>query len=114
MPEQRDTYKVIIYYRGQSGAHKIRPVVILNDLGNNLFTIAEITSVSPKNPPKPYDRFKEQIINWEQCGLNEPSWVKCFEENVHNIDIRRLHEKIGVMDSQDFENAIMNIYYNNN
>ncbi|HBW38769.1 type II toxin-antitoxin system PemK/MazF family toxin [Desulfosporosinus sp. BICA1-9] len=113
MPERRDIYTAIIYYRGQSGASKLRPVVILNELENNIVTIAEITSVPPKKNPGFYDKFKEEIVNWEKCGLAEPSWVKCFKENTHNINIGRLHDKIGVMDSQDFENAVMNMYYNN-
>lgn len=65
MPERQDIYTTIIYYRGQSGASKKRPVVILNILANNFVTIAEITSVPPKKNPGFYDKFKEEIVNWE-------------------------------------------------
>jgi len=66
------------------------------------YTVAEITSVPPKD--NYYSKFKEEIKNWQQCGLDEPSYVKC--KNIHNIKESRLYEKIGAM-----EDDLINILY---
>ncbi len=113
MPKIGDIYTVIIYYKGQSGNNKQRPVIITNTLNNGEYTIAEITSIPPKDPPIHHDKFKEPIVLWQECGLDQPSWVKCHKGNVHNIAGSRLHQYVGAMDSHDFQNAVMNIYYNN-
>ena len=83
MPDSGDVYTATIYFKGLSGNCKIRPVLVLNDLKNGWYTIAEITSVAPKNPPGYYDLFKEAIIKWQECGLDEPSYVKCNNNNIH-------------------------------
>lgn len=114
MPNIRDIYTARVYYRGHSGNNKPRPVLIINTLQNDMFTIAEITSVSPKDPPSYFDRFKEPILKWQQCGLDQESWVKCFKGNIHNVDGSRLHQHIGSMDVEDFNNAVMNIFTKNN
>ena len=72
MPDPRDIYLVKIYYKGQTGTFKTRPVLLINNLANDWVTIAEITSVPPKLPPSYYDKFKEPIINWIDCGLTSP------------------------------------------
>lgn len=112
MPNARDVYTAIIYYKGLKGDNKPRPVVIINTIDSNRCTIAEITSVPSKNPPNYFARFKVPILKWQECGLDEESWVKCFKENVHNISIDRLHQYIGTMDYQDFVNVVRNIYDN--
>lgn len=100
MPNIGDIYTAIIYFRGRSGNSKPRPVLVLNDLGNGFYTIAEITSKKPKNPPSYYDQFKEFINGWHKCRLDEPSYVKC--KNIHNIEGIRLHDYIGSMDYKEF------------
>lgn len=107
MPDSKDIYLVQIYYKGQLGAFKSRPVLILNTLGNGWVTIAEITSVPPKKPPSHYDKFKEPIIRWDAYGLANPSFIKC--KNIHNIETLRLFKKIGIMDDEEFMNIIEKI-----
>jgi len=104
MPESRDIYIVRIYYKGQSGTFKSRPILILNNLGNGWVTIAEITSVPPKQPPSYYDKYKEPIIKWAKYGLTELSFIKC--KNIHNIEESRLYRKIGTIDEDEFINII--------
>ncbi|MDD2402175.1 MAG: type II toxin-antitoxin system PemK/MazF family toxin [Clostridia bacterium] len=104
MPDIGDIYTAIIYFKGHSRNFKVRPVLVLNDLNNGWYTIAEITSISPKNPPGYYDLYKEPILNWQECGLNEPSFVKC--KNIHNVEEIRLHNKIGTMNYNDFINIV--------
>lgn len=113
MPNIGDIYTAIIYYRGSSGNSKLRPVLVINDLRNGFYTIAEITSVPPKNPPGYYDGFKEPIIKWQECGLDEASFVKCKSNNIHNIEGIRLHQHIGSIDSVDFSNIINKIIISN-
>lgn len=113
MPNIGDIYTAIVYYSGQSGNNKPRPVIITNVLNSDFYTIAEITSVPP-NPSGYFGKFKEPITKWQESGLDDPSWVKCYKGNVHNIHISRLHQYIGDMNKEDFQNAIKNIYYNNN
>lgn len=97
-----------IYYRGTSGPFKDRPVLILNNDNNGLFTIVEITSVAPKKPPKYYDTVKEEIKGWQEYGLDDPSWVKC--KNVHNVFSPRFYNKIGTMkDTEEFEHIVNKI-----
>lgn len=107
MPDSRDIYTVRIYYKGQSGTFKSRPILVINELGNGWYTIAEITSVPPKDPPSYYDQLKEPIIKWDECGLDKPSFIKC--KNIHNIEGSRLYQQIGIMDTDDFINIINKI-----
>jgi len=104
MPESRDIYLVRIYYKGQSGTFKSRPVLILNTFSNGWVTIAEITSVPPRQPPSYYDKYKEPIVKWTRYGLTEPSFLKC--KNIHNIKESRLSCKIGTFDEDEFINII--------
>lgn len=108
MPDSKDIYLVRIYYKEQSGIFKSRAVLILNNLGNGWVTIAEITSIPPKRPPSHFDKFKEPIIKWGEYGLTNPSFIKC--KNLHNIEISRLYQKIGIMDDDEFLNIIEKIY----
>ncbi|MFA6808921.1 MAG: hypothetical protein WCR27_08000 [Eubacteriales bacterium] len=112
IPDVRDVYTAIIYYKGLKGDKKLRPVVIINMIDSKRCTIAEITSVPPKDPPNYFARFKEPILKWQECGLDKASWVKCFKENIHNINVNRLHQYIGTMNYQDFINVVKNIYDN--
>lgn len=112
MPNIRDVYTAIIYFKGRTGNNKPRPVVILNAFENNMFTVAEVTGTSPDKTTY-FSSFKEPILLWNEAGLDRPSWVKCYKGNVHNINGSRLHQYIGIMDNSDWENAVMSIYYNN-
>ena len=103
MPNIGDIFTALIYYKGQSGPAKARPVLVVNDLGNDWYTIVEITSVPPKSPPGYYDGFKEPIKNWWECGLDQQSYVKCSPNNVHNVEGIRLHQHIGTMNTDDFD-----------
>lgn len=98
-----DIYKVIIYYKNKSSDGKSRPVLIINIDSNNsnICTIAEITSALSK----------EEIKNWQQCGLHKPSYVKC--RNIHNIETERLYEKIGTMKKDDLCNILCKITEHN-
>lgn len=70
-----------IYYKGTSGPYKVRPVIIVNE-DSGSYTAAEITSVRPKNPPGFFDECKQEIKEWQQAGLDDPSWVKCHLNNL--------------------------------
>lgn len=108
MHEIGDVCLVRIYYKGTEGQSKLRPVLIFNaDEESNLVSIVEITSIPPKNPPTFYDRFKEQIMDWNTCGLNQSSYVKC--KNIHRIDRSRLIQKIGTIEEDDFIRIIEKI-----
>ena len=105
MPESGDLYKVKIFLKGTSGPYKSRPVLILNPIGENHYTIAEITSKSPKDPPGYYDSVKEEIKNWNDYGLDRKSYVKC--KNVYDVEDLRLYQKIGTMkDTEEFERIV--------
>lgn len=106
MPGIGDIYIAIIYYKGLSGNSKPRPVLVLNDLGEGYYTIAEITSVPPKNPPSYFDDFKVPIAKWQECGLDEASFVKCNNNNIHNVEGIRLHQYIGSISPVDFNHII--------
>ena len=105
-------HKVIIYYKNKSSDGKSRPVLIINIDSNNsnICTIAEITSALSKKDNY-YSKFKEEIKNWQQCGLNKPSYVKC--RNIHNIETERLYEKIGTMKKDDLCNILCKITEHN-
>lgn len=108
MPDSGDIYTAYIFYKSTQGAYKLRPILVLNDDGNGSCTIVEITSIGPKNPPTHYDTFKEEIVGWRKCGLDQPSYVKC--KNVHNVMGLRLKDKIGSMDPDEFEHIVNRIY----
>ncbi|MEL7658597.1 MAG: hypothetical protein AAGU75_22120, partial [Bacillota bacterium] len=77
MPNIREIYRVRIFFEDDPTQFKTRPILIIDvDSDSELFTITEITSSMPKNPPTYHDRYKEPIINWRRSGLNEPSYVK--------------------------------------
>lgn len=109
MPAIGDIYTAQIFYKGLCGTYKTRPVLVLNELNNGWCTIVEITSVAPKKPPGYFDSFKEPILKWKVCGLNEPSYVKCNINNIHNVEVIRLRNKIGKMEYDDFINIVNKI-----
>jgi mRNA interferase MazF len=103
----RKIFKVKIYFQGTSGPYKSRPVLVIDyDQVNALYTIAEITSVPP-NLAGYYDKFKEPIIHWRQCGLVKASYVKC--KNIHRVEKSRLFEQIGIINADDFINIVEKI-----
>lgn len=107
MPDIKDIYYVEIFFEGISGRSKVRPVLIINKLNNGKYTIVEITSVSPRKPPKGYDIYKEEITNWYSYGLKKLSFVKCT--NVINVRPIRFLNKIGIMYDEEFENIVNKI-----
>lgn len=99
MTDIGEVYLVKIYFKGQEGDNKLRPVVIINiDDEKIINTIAEITSIPPNGSY--YSQFKEKIKEWQQCGLDKISYVKC--RNVHNVDNDKLFQQIGIMAEDDF------------
>lgn len=108
MVNQADIYTATIYYVGNSGDSKDRPVLILDEADEFGFVlIAEITSVPPKNPPTYYDGFKEEIKKWQEYGLNERSFVKC--KNTHQVEEDKLINKVGTMDYDEFVHIVEQI-----
>lgn len=100
-------FKVKIYFQGTSGEYKSRPVLVIDyDQENDLYTIAEITYIPP-NPTGFYEKFKEPIIHWRQCGLVKQSYVKC--KNIHRVEKSRLFEQIGIMNADDFIHIVEKI-----
>jgi mRNA interferase MazF len=108
VPFTKEVFITKVYFKGQTGIYKTRPVLILNyDDVRDVCTLVEITSVAPKDPPKYYDTFKEEIMYWELCGLDEKSYVKC--KNVHNVHGLELNQKIGIMHDDDFYRIVEKI-----
>lgn len=95
-----ETHTAEVYFKGTSGTHKRRPVLIVDDSEEGLITFAEITSTEPDDPPKYFDRFKVEIKDWKVAGLDRRSWVKCHRENVHRVSKDRMIKKIGKVESQ--------------
>ncbi|MCR8641559.1 type II toxin-antitoxin system PemK/MazF family toxin [Paenibacillus sp. N1-5-1-14] len=110
-PSISEVWKTKIYYKGTSGSGKIRPVLVVNyEEDSDLYTIQEITSVEPKEPPTHYDGLKQVISKWKEAGLDEKSYVKCSHTNTHKIGRVRLRGYIGILDEEDFETIIERIY----
>lgn len=107
MPNKGDIYSANVFYQKTSGPSKARPVLIINDNSIGGYTIVEITSISPKDPPGYYDKFKEEIKKWSKYGLHEKSYVKC--RNIHNIKGVRFIKYIGTVDSDEFEHIVNKI-----
>ena len=99
-----------IYYKGQEGEAKRRPVLIIDDSEDDLLTIAEITSVEPNDPPKTFDLFKVEIADWKAAGLDKPSWVKCYKTNVHRVPKDRLIKFIGEVEDLTMLNVLEKIF----
>lgn len=96
-----------IYYRGRSGASKVRPVLIIKAQGNRgLYTIVEVTSVPPKHLPGFFDTYKEKIDHKKSTGLFVPSFVKCHENNIHQVKKYRLQKRLGSLDPNDLSRII--------
>lgn len=88
-----------LYYTGLTGESKVRPVLVIDaDYENNLYTIVKITSVGPKNPPTYHDRYKIEIQNWKQYGLDKQSWVKINDENIYRVSGDKFVKILGAMD----------------
>lgn len=96
-----DIYVMRVYYKGNSRDFKDRPVLIYYQDETGLFSVAEITSVPPKDPPGYYDNFKAEITKWQECGLDDPSYVKC--KNIHRVEEEKLYKHIGTIDLYDFD-----------
>lgn len=55
IPSIQDVYLMRVYFKGVSDDFKVRPVLLIDfDEELQLFTIVEITSVSPQMPPGYY------------------------------------------------------------
>lgn len=104
MPDKGDIYSIKVFYQGTTGPYKTRPVLIINNTPDKKYTIIELTSVSPKDPPGYYDRFKEKVEKWDKYGLDKQSYVKC--KNIHNVEDVDFLEYIGTMDLDEFERII--------
>ena len=104
MVEIGNIYVMKVYFKEESGDFKDRPVLVFNQDETGLYTVVEITSVPPKNPPGFYDGFKEEIKKWQKCGLDQPSYVKC--KNTHRVEEEKLYKLIGTMSVDDFNNII--------
>jgi mRNA interferase MazF len=104
MPDKQDIYSIKIFYKGTGGTSKVSPVLIINDTPIGKYTIVELTSIAPKDPPSFYDKFKEKIEKWNKYGLDEPSYAKC--KNVHVINNTRFIKYIGTMDLDEFEHIV--------
>jgi mRNA-degrading endonuclease toxin of MazEF toxin-antitoxin module len=99
-----------IYYKGRSGASKVRPVLVIKEKGDRgLYTIVEVTSVPPKHLPGFFDSYKEEIILRKLTGLGEPSYVKCHENNVHRIKKYRLQKRLGRLEPIDLSRILKRI-----
>lgn len=101
MADIGDVYTGFIYFKGNTGDHKDRPFLII-DYVDELYTIVEITSVEPKNPPGYFDTCKQYLEDWSVAGLEDPSWAKCHKNNIHRIDEIRFHKYLGSVTSDDF------------
>lgn len=99
-----------VYYRGTDGTFKRRPVLIVDDSEEELIIIAEITSEGPNEPPKYFDKFKVEILDWKTAGLDKPSWVKCYIENVHRVLKDRVVKYIGVVEDSTMVSVLDKIY----
>lgn len=103
-------YLAKIYYKGRSGASKIRPVLILKDQKDRgLYTIVEITSVPPKHIPGFFDKYKEQIDYKKRAGLLKMSYVKCHDNNIHRVKKYRLHKRLGSLEPNDLSRVLERI-----
>ncbi len=95
-----ELHTAYVYFKGTEGDFKTRPVLIIDDSEEALITFAEISSVEPNIPPKYFDSFKIEIIEWSQAGLNEHSWVKCHKGNIHRVPKDRVGKYIGIVDDE--------------
>lgn len=109
-PEISEIWTARIYFKGKTGESKPRPVLVINfQEESGEYTIQEITSVKPKDPPTYYDGFKKIIEKWKDSGLDELSYVKCAPTNTHRVERVRLRDYIGITDEDDFEAIIEKI-----
>ncbi|WP_077212374.1 type II toxin-antitoxin system PemK/MazF family toxin [Bacillus dakarensis] len=105
MAKVGDVYKVRIYFKGKSGTNKPRPVLII-DQDEEYFTIVELTSVEPKEPPGYFDNCKQKIVDWVRAGLDEESYAKCHKGNIHRVEESRLFEYLGTLTANDLINVL--------
>lgn len=95
-----DIYWTEIYYEDKVES-KVRPVLVVNDeVGSSLLTIAEITSSPPNSPPIYFDQYKEPIYKWKDAGLSRLSFVKTHK--LHRIAKNELGTYCGELDWNEF------------
>lgn len=110
-PEISEVWTARIYFKGKTGESKRRPVLVINvNEATGEYTIQEITTVKPDDPPTYYDGFKQIINKWKEANLDEESYVKCAPTNTHKVDKVRLIGYIGVTEEEDFEAIIEKIF----
>ncbi|AEB77358.1 type II toxin-antitoxin system PemK/MazF family toxin [Clostridium botulinum] len=110
MADIKDIYIVRIYYEDKIEKAKNRPIIIINKNVTDKetsYTISEITSAKPKDPPRHFDKFKEPIVKWKEAGLDKMSFVKV--NKLYKIPSNKLYKKIGVMTDEDFDKVINRI-----
>ena len=102
-----------VKYEDVPGESKIRPVIIVDELDDDLLILVSTTSQSPEDPPKYYDQYKIPIPNWRKSGLPKPSWGLGFKLlDITKRDFKKIikdKDFIGKLYPQDFQYLVHQI-----
>jgi hypothetical protein len=75
-----DVYSLYREFKQDPTDGKKRPnLVIEYDEDSEDVYILPLTRTAPKTPSRPYDRWKVEIKEWRDAGLDQPSWVNVDE-----------------------------------
>src|SRR5713101_7636852 len=89
-----DVVLVSLPFSSQAG-QKNRPAVVLScdpyhDDWDEILVVA-VTSQAPKSANRTSDCF---LVDWQQAGLNQPSWMR---SHLVTVDRRKITSKIGTL-----------------
>lgn len=68
-------YARVAYTEDPSNSSR-RPVIVIDELEDNLLLLISTTSKGIRKPPTYHDQFKIPIKNWRKAGFTKPSWCR--------------------------------------
>ncbi len=81
--------------------------MIIRQVNEYQFAAVELTGTKPIEPPRDWDKAKEEIKKYTRPKLIKPTWAQC--DNVFIVDTSVLTSFRGVMDSEDFGRVLAKI-----
>lgn len=86
------------------GQGKTRPVLALKDPETDGWLVLKITSRIDK---KLNHKYGYMLSDWEKCGLDKPSIVKCNREDIRDIQPDNITKKIGELTTRDLKGLLV-------
>ncbi len=101
-----DIFYFDVAYTDDPSKSSNRPVLIIDELEDDMLLLISTTTKGRKYPISGYDRYKIPIQNWRKTGLDRPSWcrgkilIRLHKDEIDSLV--KISDYIGRMHPEDF------------